>query len=42
MIYGEVKMKSKEKIDSYLNIITDLFVVNDRILRGCKQFIINS
>ena len=42
MIYGEVKMESKEKLIHIQNIITDLFVVNDRLLRGCKQFIINS
>ena len=37
MIYGEVKMKSKEKLIHIQNIITDLFVVNDRLLRDVNN-----
>jgi hypothetical protein len=43
MICEEDKMKSKEKKLVHIqNIITELFVVDDRILRRCKHFIINS
>lgn len=43
MIYGEDKLKSKEKNWFHIqNIITELFVGDDRILRRCKHFIINS